>query len=69
MSVPPLNTRFVAAFDDAPIELFEPPLASVADEIPPPLMIVAPVKVLTPERVRIPLPLLSRAPVPEMAPP
>ena len=43
LSVPPLITKFEASLVDAPIELFEPPLARVPTLSVPPLIVVAPV--------------------------
>ena len=42
-SVPPPNTRFAAAFDDWPMLLAEPPLASAATVSVPPESVVVPV--------------------------
>ena len=43
LSVPPSNTKLLAAFVEAPILLFEPPFARVATDKVPPEMVVTPV--------------------------
>ena len=63
-SVPPLITRFAAAFVDWPMPLATPPLASVAALSTPPLIVVMPEYVLAPVTAKVPVPALVRPPEP-----
>ena len=54
--VPPPNTRFPAAFVELPSAPATPPLVIEAMLSVPALIVVAPVKVLAPFRISVPLP-------------
>jgi hypothetical protein len=64
LSVPPLNTRFEALLEEAPMLLLLPPLLRVLMEITPALMVTGPVKVFDPPKINVPVPYFESPGVP-----
>ena len=67
-SVPPLMTRLDAALDEAPMLLFEPPLANTAAFSVPPRIEVTPEYVFVALSVVVLPPCCTKAPVPLITP-
>jgi hypothetical protein len=64
--MPPSKIKLLAALLDLPIPLSELPLARVDTDKVPPLILVTPVYVFAPVKVRVPEPDLVTALAPEM---